>query len=82
MIVYLSSFKSLSSLKRYGEIKYVSHRMHYVVIFVNQRRIHKILNKLSRLRSVEEVFKSPIFNLSRTLINKTINELSKEDRES
>ena len=82
LIVYVYSLRSLSSLKHYGEVKYVSRKMRYVVLFVNQKRVRGVITKLNQLKSVKKIFKSPIFNLSRILMKKTVNELSKEDRES
>lgn len=82
LIVYVYSLRSLSSIKRYGEVKYVSRQMRYVVLFVNQEREHEVAAKLNQLRGVKKVLKSPIFNLSRILMKKTIEELPKEDRES
>ena len=81
LIIYMSSFKSLPTIKRYGEVKYVSTRMRYVVLFLDQKQVKKVSHKLMRLKSVKKVLPSSLFRLSQSLIYKTIKELPNEDHE-
>lgn len=58
LIVYTYSLKQTRQLKRYGTVMYVSKKMRYVVLYVNQDEIDELTKKLQRLRFVKRVVPS------------------------
>lgn len=58
LVIWVYSLKQLKSLKRYGVIHYVSRRMKYVVIYMNEEEIEKSEEKLSGLYFVRKVERS------------------------
>ncbi|MDT6980406.1 YlbG family protein [Levilactobacillus zymae] len=68
LIVYTYSLKQTRQLKRYGTVMYVSKKMRYVVLYVDQKDIDELTQKLQRLRFVKRVVPS-----MRPQINETFN---------
>ncbi|GEO66191.1 YlbG family protein [Levilactobacillus spicheri] len=68
LIVYTYSLKQTRQLKRYGTVMYVSKKMRYVVLYVNQGDVEQLTEQLKQLRFVKRVVPS-----MRPAINETFN---------
>lgn len=55
LIVWLFSLKNAKSLKRFGNIHYVSKRLKYVVLYVDQVEATSLSEKLSSMPFVKKV---------------------------
>lgn len=58
VVVWVYSLKQLKNLKRFGFIQYVSKKMKYVLIYMNEEKLDEALEKLNRLHFVRHVEKS------------------------
>ena len=58
LIVWVYSLKQLKTLKRYGLVHYVSRKMKYVVIYMNEEEIETAEEKISGLHFVRRVERS------------------------
>ncbi|GCF94566.1 UPF0298 protein [Enterococcus florum] len=58
LIVWVYSLKQLKNLKRHGLIHYVSRKLKYVVLYVNEDDVDEIENKLAALHFVRRVERS------------------------
>lgn len=58
LIVWVYSLKQLKTLRRYGLIHYVSRRMKYVVLYMNEEDIQVSQEKINGLHFVRRVEKS------------------------
>lgn len=58
LIVWVYSLKQMKTLKKYGVIHYVSRRLKYVVIYMNEADIEKSEEKLNGLYFVRKVDRS------------------------
>ncbi|EHL77062.1 MULTISPECIES: YlbG family protein [Bacillus] len=55
MIVWLYSLKQAKTLRRYGNVHYVSKKMKYAVVYCNQDEIEDCMKKISTLPFVKKV---------------------------
>ena len=55
LIVWLRNLREARNLERYGHVIYVSRRMKYAVIYVNQSDLKSKLNQLAKLPFVRKV---------------------------
>lgn len=55
LIVRINSNRVVRNLRRYGLVRYVSRRMHYVVLYVNQDEVGTVTERLKKLRAVRYV---------------------------
>lgn len=55
LIVYVSSNRVVRHLRRYGLVRYVSRKMHYVVLYVDQDRLEQVSAQVQKLRAVRKV---------------------------
>nr|WP_028789382.1 YlbG family protein [Tetragenococcus muriaticus] len=55
LIVWVYSLKQLKNLRRYGFVHYVSQKMKYIVLYVNEEDTQKSIEKLNRLHFVRSV---------------------------
>lgn len=55
LIVYTYSLKQTRQLKRYGTVMYVSKKMRYVVLYVDQADVASLTDQLNHLRFVKRV---------------------------
>lgn len=69
LIVYINNSHVLRRIRHYGHIIYVSKRMHYVVLYVNQDQLNQIEQSLVNLHNVTKVIKSQLPNLDPTVFN-------------
>ncbi|CAI2613683.1 hypothetical protein AKUH3B111A_09600 [Apilactobacillus kunkeei] len=67
LIVYVYSTKQVRQLKKYGLIYYVSQKMHYVVMYVNDDNYDWIKEKISSLKIVKKIEETPYEKLSSEL---------------
>ncbi|MGX7184638.1 YlbG family protein [Enterococcus pallens] len=58
IVVWVYSLKQLKTLKRYGLIHYVSRKMKYVVLYVNEEVLEESEEKLQALHFVRQVERS------------------------
>lgn len=58
LIVWVYSLKQLKVLKRYGFIQYISRRMKYVMIYMNEEEIETAEAKINGLHFVRKVERS------------------------
>lgn len=59
LIVYINGSKVVKSLRRYGIVRYVSKKMHYVVLYIDRESTAAVSDKLSHLKAVRKVVQSP-----------------------
>lgn len=62
-IIWVSDIKAARNLEKYGNVHYISRRMHYVVIYMNADRAEdtvKNIRRLSYVRKVERSFRNEI----------------------
>ncbi|CAM4043894.1 YlbG family protein [Lederbergia lenta] len=55
LIVWLFSLKNAKSLRRFGNVHFVSKRMKYVVLYCNQDEIEDLSEKLASMPFVKKV---------------------------
>lgn len=58
IVVWVYSLKQLKTLKRHGFIQYVSRRMKYVVLYMNEENIETAEEKINNLHFVRKVERS------------------------
>ncbi|AIF43864.1 YlbG family protein [Virgibacillus sp. SK37] len=58
LIVWFQHLKNIKQIKKYGHLIYVSKRMKYAVIYVNQDEIERIEQKLLKLAFVSKIDRS------------------------
>jgi uncharacterized protein YlbG (UPF0298 family) len=58
LVVWVYSLKQLKTLKRYGFVQYVSRRMKYVVLYMNEEAIEQAEEKINSLHFVRRVERS------------------------
>jgi uncharacterized protein YlbG (UPF0298 family) len=62
-IIWVSDIKAARNLEKYGNVHYISRRMHYAVIYMNADRAEdtvKNIRRLSYVRKVERSFRNEI----------------------
>lgn len=82
LIVHINNKHVLRRLRHYGHIMYVSKRLHYVVLYVNQTSVAKIQMELEQLHNVTEVERSQWPNIDPTvfrLVNAENDQKKNED---
>ncbi|WP_163654404.1 YlbG family protein [Listeria sp. PSOL-1] len=55
IIVWLSHLKQVRSLKRFGNIHYISKKLKYVVLYCDMSEVDEISEKLSRFHYVKRI---------------------------
>ncbi|GLY10598.1 YlbG family protein [Bacillus badius] len=55
VIVWLHNTKPAKSLRKYGNVHYVSKRMKYAVVYCNQDELEEVIGKLKSLSFVKKV---------------------------
>ncbi|MFS0645058.1 YlbG family protein [Siminovitchia sp. 179-K 8D1 HS] len=55
LIVWMTHTKNIKTLRRFGNIHYVSKRMKYAVLYCNQEELGMISDKLRQLQFVTKV---------------------------
>ncbi|WP_416207841.1 YlbG family protein [Enterococcus sp. HY326] len=55
LIVWVYSFKQLKNLKRFGLVHYLSRRMKYVLLYVNEEEVTDIKERIEKLHFVRSV---------------------------
>ena len=64
IVVWLRNVRDSRHLERYGHLIYVSRRLKYAVLYVNQPELKTKLNQLSRLSFVRKVEPSYLHEVS------------------
>lgn len=55
LIIWVYSLRQLKNLRRFGFIHYVSRKMKYVVLYVNEEESQETADKIQRLHFVRKV---------------------------
>ena len=58
LIVYVNQLKHAKSLRKYGNVHYISRKLKYVVIYCNRDEIEIAMGKIQRLPFVKDVVES------------------------
>ncbi|MEJ9279960.1 MULTISPECIES: YlbG family protein [Ureibacillus] len=58
LIVYVYQLKHAKSLRKFGNVQYISRKLKYVVLYCNRDEISYIKNKIQRLPFVKDVVES------------------------
>ncbi|MBS9334921.1 YlbG family protein [Fructobacillus sp. M1-13] len=59
LYVYMRGLKQVNQLKKFGEITYISNKMNYVALYVNDEQVVELSAKLKKYRFVKAVKASP-----------------------
>ena len=81
IIVYLYHLKQSKILRKYGTIQYVSRKMKYVILYVDQDQLEETIQKVAKLKFVKTVMKSPQPEIKRDFQNGSIYKLTDEDQD-
>ncbi|WP_413627101.1 YlbG family protein [Fructilactobacillus vespulae] len=63
LLVSTFSSKQVKLLKKYGDIRFISKKMHYVILFVNSDDADEIMAEIKKHRFVKRVEKTVTLNL-------------------
>ncbi|ANU17552.1 hypothetical protein BBI11_11195 [Planococcus maritimus] len=58
LIVYVHQLKQAKSLRKYGHVHFISRKLKYVVVYMDQEKIEATKEKLSKLPYVKKVLES------------------------
>ncbi|CAM2827554.1 YlbG family protein [Fructilactobacillus fructivorans] len=64
LIVSTYSIRQVKNLKKFGDIQFVSKKMHYVIIFVDNKELDTTIQEINKLRFVKKVDVSPTVDLA------------------
>lgn len=65
-IIWVSDIKAARNLEKYGNVHFISKRMHYVVIYMNADRAEDTVKNIRRLSYVRKVERSFEMRLGRS----------------
>lgn len=78
LVVWVYSLKQVRNLRRYGYIHYVSKKMKYVVLYVNEENVEATIEKIEKqffVRTVEPSYRPDInMNFDNRLGNKEVSD--------
>lgn len=63
LLVSIFSLKQSKNLKKFGDIRFISKKMNYVILFVNRDDLDDIIEDLKKQRFVKRVEKTPTISL-------------------
>ena len=78
LLVSIFSLKQSKNLKKFGDIRFISKKMHYVILFVNRDDLDDIIEELKKQRFVKRVEKTPTIELVEELNELNLNALEGE----
>ncbi|GAW63250.1 YlbG family protein [Ligilactobacillus acidipiscis] len=81
IVVYLYHLKQSKILRKYGTIQYVSRKMKYVVLYLDQDKVAETMEKVAKLKFVKAVVKSPRPEIKRDFQNGEIYKMTEEDQD-
>jgi len=55
LIVYVNQLKHAKTLRKYGNVHYISRKLKYVVLYCNREEIEMAISKIQRLPFVKDV---------------------------
>jgi uncharacterized protein YlbG (UPF0298 family) len=58
VVVWLYTMKPINQLKKYGDIQYISRKMQYVLIYMNEENIELAMSQMKRFHFVRQVDRS------------------------
>ncbi len=59
IIIWLYTLKPIKQLKRFGNIQYISKRLKYIYLYVNEDEAESVMEKISKFHFVRKVEVSP-----------------------
>ncbi len=72
IIVYLHSLRHLRALNEFGQIQFVSKKLRYVVLYVDEDKKDQIIAKLNSEKFVKEVIESHFGELLKDVTGKKV----------
>ncbi|MDN4461626.1 hypothetical protein BGL38_00350 [Fructilactobacillus sanfranciscensis] len=78
LLVSIFSLKQSKNLKKFGDIRFISKKMHYVILFVNRDDLDDIIEELKKQHFVKRVEKTPTIALVEELNELNLNALEGE----
>jgi uncharacterized protein YlbG (UPF0298 family) len=58
IIIWVNDIKAAKNLEKYGNVHYISKKMHYVVMYVHANRLEETMRNLTKLPYVKKVERS------------------------
>lgn len=59
IVVWMYTLKPMKQLKRFGNIHYISKRLKYIYLYVNEDQVDSVMEKLQTFHFVRKVERSP-----------------------
>ena len=83
VIVYLYHLRQSKQLRRFGNIQYVSRKMKYALVYMDEELVDKTVSKLKQLRFVKrvEISRRPVLKVEFDEQNQKAYKLTEEDQE-
>ncbi|GBG93916.1 hypothetical protein LFYK43_03750 [Ligilactobacillus salitolerans] len=81
VIVYLYHLKQSKILRKYGTIMYVSRKMKYVVLYLDQDEAAETIQKIVHLKFVKSVVESPQAEIKKDSQTGSIYKMTEEDQD-
>ncbi|KRL84118.1 YlbG family protein [Ligilactobacillus apodemi] len=83
VIVYLYHLRQSKQLRRFGNIQYVSRKMKYALVYMDEELVDKTVSKLKQLRFVKkvEISRRPDLKVEFDEQNQKAYKLTEEDQE-
>ncbi|WP_429971227.1 YlbG family protein [Fructilactobacillus sp. Tb1] len=78
LLVSVFSLKQAKNLKKYGDIRFISKKMHYVILFVNNENLDDTIIEIKKQRFVKRVEKTPTIALAEKLNELNLNAMEEE----
>ncbi|MCU5745689.1 DUF2129 domain-containing protein [Staphylococcus sp. SQ8-PEA] len=65
LIIFLKNLKYVRQLKKYGHVVYTNSRRSYVILYVNEDDVNRIVSQLMNLKYVDYIEGSPYKTLKK-----------------
>lgn len=78
LLVSIFSLKQAKNLKKFGDIRFISKKMHYVILFVNHNQIDDTIEEIKKQRYVKRVEKTPTIALAKALNELNLSAMEEE----
>lgn len=78
LLVSIFSLKQAKHLKKFGDIRFISKKMHYVILFVDYDQIETIIEEIKKQRYVKRVEKTPTIAIAKAMNELNLNAMEEE----
>ncbi|WP_395319010.1 YlbG family protein [Fructilactobacillus frigidiflavus] len=78
LLVSIFSLKQAKNLKKFGDVRFISKKMHYVILFVDCEQIEATIEEIKKQRYVKRVEKTPTIALAKELNELNLNAMEEE----